>query len=248
MGELPPGEAIHIFANGLKVSRRHLTPQQVERYGGAESGNLHEPEEEAWLGEVLRRSGEAGLFVDGGASLGYYSALVARQKPGWHIRAMEPLPRFRDAVAETLSLNGLDGDRVWIDARALSDTDGEVSFVDRAFGSRVLGPSARAPETPASVASVTLETLLGELGRPITLLKLDIQGHEGAVLQAGRAALAGGQVEALIIGTHGAGLHRDLLSLIGASHTILHEDPAPRGQPDGLIVAMRHETPERKAP
>ena len=248
MGEIPHSNAIHVFANGLKVARRHLTPQQVQRYSSAESGNLHEPEEEALLDKVLRRSSEAGLFVDGGAALGYYSALVARQKPGWHIRAMEPLPRFRDAVTETLSLNGLDGDRVHIDDRALSDTDGEVSFVDRAFGSRVLGPSSRAPETPVTVSSVTLETLLEELSRPIALLKLDIQGHEGAVLEAGRAALSGGQVEALIVGTHGPGLHRNLLALISQSHAILHEDPAPRGQPDGLIVAMLKETPERKSP
>lgn len=73
------------------------------------------------------------------------------------------------------------------------------------------------------------------------MMKIDIQGHELDVLAADPAVLADGRIKALIVGTHGSALFTGVCELLSTDYDIIHRNPAPDYQPDGLIVA-RHRT------
>ncbi|MCT4559361.1 MAG: FkbM family methyltransferase [Pelagimonas sp.] len=231
-----PGH-IHAFANGLRVNRAHLLDLQLERYTAPGASNLHEPEEEQWFGHVLAQAGTDGVFLDVGAAIGYYSALVRRARPGWGVYAMEPLADMRAAYHDTFEINGLPFDDVTIDPRALSDRVGHARYRHVHYGSGlVMGtPAVLRPES--EVQTVPLADVLAQIARPVTLAKIDIQGADLSVLKAARAALASGAVEWIILGTHSADLHAGCLDVLRASHQIVHQDGAPPEQPDGLIVA-----------
>ncbi len=231
-----PGMPIHCFSNGMKVSAARLIPVQIERYTLAGASNLHEPEEEKWFSHVLDRTGSEGVFLDVGAAIGYYSALVARTKPRWKIRAMEPLAEMRDAILETFQLNGLHTDHLTLDPNAVSTRNGNGRFLENNFGSGLVGEGAGGNST-MTVETVEMSSLLMSIGSDVTLMKMDIQGHEAAVLEAALPELEQGHFQWIILGTHGAKLHAACLDLLSGSFTIVHEDGAPPEQPDGLIVA-----------
>ncbi|MEL6257775.1 MAG: FkbM family methyltransferase [Pseudomonadota bacterium] len=184
---------LHTFANGLTLPKALMLEIQLKRYATPESGNLHEPEEERWFERILSETpDDGGLFLDGGAALGYYSALVGRRKPEWDIWAFEPLDRFQAAIVETFRLNGLSTDRLRIDPTVLHTSEEEVSFADQAFGSTADQAMGERADMRQTRQGRPLSGVVREAGRTVTLLKLDIQGHELAVLDRARDVLSEG--------------------------------------------------------
>ncbi|MBE1284789.1 MAG: FkbM family methyltransferase [Rhodobacteraceae bacterium] len=227
----------HKFANGIVVNQAALDPVQIERYTAENASNLHEPVEECWFSHVFERTGEDGLFVDVGAAIGYYSVLVRRAKPGWSIRAMEPWDQMRGALSETFSLNDLAMDGVTVDVRALSSKDGTTRFRTESFGSGISKSRRLFRKSEIKVQTVDPATLLAEIERPVSLMKIDIQGHEVDVLKAAEAELAKGLVQWIILGTHGPEIHDSCLDILSRSFEIVHDEKEPDEQPDGIIVA-----------
>jgi FkbM family methyltransferase len=139
----------------------------------------------------------SGVLVDIGANEGSWTSDVLRIFPGAEVIAAEPGPQPRAVLEERFANHP----NVLIDPRAVSDTTGTAAFhVTRwSVFSSLLAPSANLHElygaTESSteeldtvqVDTVTLDQLVGD--RHVSILKLDVQGGELAVLRGGREAL-----------------------------------------------------------
>lgn len=137
----------------------------------------------------LRRVLQPGaVFVDIGANAGIYSYWAAHCMRGTgRVVAVEPDPEMRRRMQWNISTNGLSC--ISVVGCALSDEEGEISLlVDaRQRGRNTVDRSHAVAEGGARrELRVPCNTLLGvarDLGlERITALKIDIEGHESAVL------------------------------------------------------------------
>ena len=125
----------------------------------------------------------AGVFVDVGAYSGIYTVLACLANPGLQAVACEPNPVKLAQLRSNVRLNGLE-DRVTIVGRALSSASGRARLTIPADDSRATLLPADAGTT-VEVEVTTGDELLG--GRPVDLIKIDVEGLEPQVL----AGLAG---------------------------------------------------------
>lgn len=227
----------YTFGNGIRVRRSDLIPIQLERYASPGNPNLHEPIEERWLlNTFVKELPASPVFLDIGAGIGYYSALVKMRWPEALIFAVEALPRHREAISVTMELNGFNPADVSIYPVALAGSTGTGTFVDEGFGSFL--DSRRRPGVQVQIVRTrSLDSLLQELP-PVHMMKMDIQGAELETLTASPNALARYHVRHAVIGTHGFKLHHEVRAVLEThGYSIVFDDPAPAMQPDGLIIA-----------
>jgi FkbM family methyltransferase len=251
--------AIHTFDNGVRVYDDHLLQQQRERY---RKRNVHEAEEEDIFVNLIRRLPAEGCFVDVGAAIGYYLVLARKLSPRLVIHAVEPLERHRAFLNENAALNGLTNDDFIVHPEGLTSSEGSESFMDRGYGSRIprsekekrvsfstrwkrflerIGlrkPKNRSPIV--TIPTITLDSLVRRIGRPVDLLQMDVQGLEVEVLKGGAHAMAAGDVRTFLIGTHSLPIHQECVERLRASgYTIEIDQPDTKEQPDGIIVARK---------
>jgi len=138
----------------------------------------------------LLRPGD--LFVDVGANFGFWALPAAHR--GCRVIAIEPVPTTRALLAANAARNGL-SDRVQIIAGAVSDSVGSLTVAVPAgeSGQASVHPDAGAELESFTVEATTLDALVGE--QPVRFLKIDVEGHEPAVLRGAARALRSGQVE-----------------------------------------------------
>ena len=252
-------DTAHTFDNGVKIYACQIMPKQRRRY---DKHNLHEPLETSWFQEMIESfKGRGGLFIDVGAAVGYYTIFARLLDSTLRVHAYEPLEDHRRYMTENLALNGMDPATVAIHDQALGAEAGkgvfEVAF-DR-VGSRLAGASMPdsvraglwnrlkgmigrlAFSTRQAVRVTTFDTVVSDLGEPIDLVKLDIQGGEYDLLSGAAQAGGNGTVRRWLVGTHRTPrghTHEPCLSwLADRGYEILFENPAPADQPDGLIAA-----------
>jgi FkbM family methyltransferase len=145
------------------------------------------------------------LVVDVGANIGYLTSLAAaRAGAGGAVAAFEPHP----VVFELLSANisrwrGSDLAPVHAHQLALSDRAGTAQLSsDDSFHAN-MGLSSLEPGTGESLLPVQVARLDEVLaGRPIGLLKIDVEGHEAGVLRGASALLESGRVRDIIFEDH----------------------------------------------
>jgi FkbM family methyltransferase len=139
----------------------------------------------------------SGLVVDVGANEGAWSAHVLRVFPGLEMLAIEPGPEPLSVLEPRFAGYS----NVTIDPRGVTDATGTSTFhrTRASVFASLLPPKAALhdlyalPGSPTEVVetveveTVTLDELVGE--RTVSLLKLDVQGGELAVLRGGRHAL-----------------------------------------------------------
>ena len=150
-------------------------------------GLVERPQMEFLLRNIRER--RCTLFLDIGAHMGTYAITVSKRTPCARIVAFEPDPRNYAHLQANLLLNGLVG---IIEPRpvAISDTDGEVSFV--------LGPPSndvwsqvgegQLDAITIHVPSARLDSILAVRGASVAL-KIDIEGHELIALGGMQALL-----------------------------------------------------------
>jgi FkbM family methyltransferase len=232
---------VYEFGNGVRLHRAHLLALQLQRYAAEGNPNLHEPvEEECMLQAFAAGMPARPVFLDIGAAVGYYAILIKQRWPAARVIAVDPLAHHLAALRDNTRLNGLPADAIEILEMAVGTLTGFADFVDAGYGSS-LADAALAPKGRGlpvlQVRTLPLAALLADCA-PVHLMKMDIQGAELEVLAAAQDALAAGQVQHAMIGTHSRTLHEQVRSLLrGCGFTIVHDDPAPPMQPDGILLA-----------
>jgi FkbM family methyltransferase len=243
-------KGIFTFANGIRLYEADLLPEQLGRYR-TQVAPKHEPVEEKWFDFIIEEAPPGQFtFLDIGAALGYYSVLVRRRIAGARVVAVDPNPEFHDRFLDTLALNGLAPHEVELMRVAVAPNSGTVAFALHRYGAhlapdvvpktRRFWPFRRVSAMPPSFIAVTaidLDGLLTRVGDRVDLAKVDIQGHELAVLESSVRLTEGTGPRTWIIGTHGADVHSGILRLLDRRHDILFEDLTPPDQPDGIVVA-----------
>jgi FkbM family methyltransferase len=222
---------LHVFDNGLRVYKRHLSPVQAARYRVT---NLHEPIEEAWFRRLSLIETSEFRFADVGAGIGYYSILLKLLRPSARVFCFEPLREHAEHLALNLTLNGIDRRGVQIFDLAVCDRVGRQAFHQEDFGSRLMSDGTSAS---SFVDTTTLEAIVAQISGPIDLVKIDVQGDELRVIAGAGSAMS--SIHGWIIGTHSHDLHDACLAeMRSRGFAVLFEDEAPPHQPDGLIVAV----------
>lgn len=202
---------------------------------------LHEVNEMGFVLHMLR-SGD--LFMDVGSNAGSYTVLAAGAV-GSDVIAIEPVPATFTKLQRNILYNDLSNK---VDARCvgLSSEAGALSFTSE------LGPMNRvvlnAEGLPTiSVPVVTMDDLCKD--RVPQIIKIDVEGHEAAVLQGGVATLADERVEAVLMETNASGekfgiFDQDLVEImLGQGFATCSYDainrklsPAARGSSNTLFV------------
>jgi len=158
---------------------------------------LHEFADMAFVLHFLRPDD---LFVDIGANIGSYS-VIAAGVCGARTTAIEPVPATADALAANIALNDL-GRLVTVQRCAVGESRGTVRLstaLDCMNHVLNIGEAEPAQEIP----QITLDELL-DGARP-SLLKIDVEGYEYAVLRGARDTLGAPELQAVIVEANGSG-------------------------------------------
>lgn len=175
---------------------------------------LHEFEDMAFVLHSLRPED---LFIDVGANVGSYTVLAAGVV-GARCICFEPAPQAYRALLDNLRLNDLESR---VDARneCVADVPGEASFTaDLDTVNHVVADSEK-PRQAIRVPVTTLDVALR--GCAPTLLKIDVEGYESAVLAGAERTLRNASLQAVLMELNGSGarygfgdreLHKHLLA------------------------------------
>jgi FkbM family methyltransferase len=154
---------------------------------------------------VLPLLGPGELFVDAGANFGFWALLAGKR--GCRVLAIEPVPPTRARLEANAASNGLGG-AIEVVGAALSDEAGSLtlSVAGGESGQASAHPAQAAGAETFVVPAVTLDGLLGE--RAVRFLKIDVEGHEPALLRGAERVLRAGQVDYLLIELSGGVIGR----------------------------------------
>lgn len=190
---LLPGVVALPYVEGTRLfASRGMTGATGNWYCG-----LHEFAEMAFVLHVLRQDEH---FVDVGANVGSYTVLAAGAA-GARTTAVEPVPSTFEHLRRNVALNGLD-EHVRCRQAGLSDHEGVLRFTNTLDTvNHVLAPGEDLPAVDVPVT--TLDALVSN-DVPV-LVKIDVEGHERAVLAGGERTLADSRLLAVIMETNGSG-------------------------------------------
>jgi FkbM family methyltransferase len=155
-----------------------------------------EPDETKAIRRLLKRDG---VFVDGGANAGWFTALAASiVGPNGTVVAFEPSPQayriLRDAVAGCAHVQAFNF--------GLSDRERELNLFVPPPESGNHNPSIvdyQADSTAVTIRVKPLGAVLEALGiRQVDVLKLDVEGHEPEVLAGCESFLKSGSIRSIL--------------------------------------------------
>ncbi len=148
-----------------------------------------EPETAAALLALFEQAGPGFVLYDVGANVGVYSAMAAAMFEPAAVHSFEPAPTTADILGRIARANDLD---IAVHECALSDVEGAaplyVSPVSDASNSMVAG--FRKATGELTVTTRRLDDVVAETGAPPTIIKIDVETHEPAVLAGARDTLA----------------------------------------------------------
>jgi FkbM family methyltransferase len=186
----------------LTVSRMDNVARTVERLG------VHDLVVTETIWRLLRAGQTA---IDVGANVGYMTlAMMARMRDAGRVFSFEPHPVLYGEFCGNVAGARQRYPKIDVIARneALSDTRGTAwlshppGFDDNrglaAIGVRE-ADDARGHEVPTR----PLDEYAGELGPAVALAKIDVEGHEPAVLRGARGLLERGVIHHMILEEHG---------------------------------------------
>jgi len=145
------------------------------------------------LAGILRERPAPTVF-DVGANTGFYSMAALALAPTACVHAFEPVPRIAQALTTNIMVNGL-SNRVRVNTCAVAEHSGQVELhvPDETWGNATLnvdGFRGLAGHVE-HVEAVTLDDYVAMHAiERIDVLKIDVEGHEDAVLRGARSVLA----------------------------------------------------------
>lgn len=191
-------EDVVLFGSRLRVNAR-------EEIGYARAAKLAQRsavmrDESGVLATLCLLLEPGDTFIDVGANVGLYSAVIARAKRNIYGRmkmyAFEPNPDTVRRLRETLK-----GEDVEIFDCALSNRDGELEFCEAA-GSCSFGVKSRANPFQISgrtlrLAARRLDTI--EIAGDSIVLKIDAETHEREVVEGASGLIRAGRLKAVYV-------------------------------------------------
>jgi FkbM family methyltransferase len=149
----------------------------------------------AWLA-----SQSTGLMLDVGANTGLFSLLTAAANPLIKVCSFEPLESIARILSSNIALNPHFAHRIKVYPFGLSDAAGAFDFYETINDHGLLTTSSSLEINHAKMIgsyrkqTVVTETLdkwsLRLAGSKISLIKIDVEGHEYAVISGGRETIA----------------------------------------------------------
>jgi len=137
---------------------------------------------------LARALPEGGLFLDVGGNIGVYSAALWCLRGNLRGVAFEPIPTTQVLLQSTFELNGVPFD---IERAAVSDREGSLTLSSYEHGLNniwIKNDDGRHPTT--TVRTIALDDWCGvDPNRVPSAIKIDVEGHELAVLQGARRML-----------------------------------------------------------
>jgi len=134
-----------------------------------------------------------GTMVDVGANFGYHAVHCARAVgPTGAVHAFEPDPTAYELLSANVEANGLTG-TIRTHEAAVADHDGEVQFyvAEEAAFSSMTATGRSATRDVLTIPARSLDSFAAEHGiTRIDGLKIDVEGHEAAVLHGAAGLLA----------------------------------------------------------
>jgi len=170
----------------------------VDLRSGTEFRSFYTGEyDELVLRKVMNLIEPGCAVLDVGANIGFWSVPMSRRcsEINGELIAVEPAPTNFERLVRNLEMNGLSGIATCLNV-ALSDHAGEASLSlreDFAAGATTGNDAIVEGTSDFPTVKVKLEradeAILRRLTRRCGLVKLDIEGHEGAFLRGARALL-----------------------------------------------------------
>ena len=158
---------------------------------------LHEVDDMAFVLQMLR---PGDLFLDFGANVGSYTVLAAGGV-GAHVISVEPIPETFKSLQANMLLNNL-SEHVELHCAGLSNKQGELRFtLDQDAMNHVLAEGEQASSVEVPV--LTMDELLQ--GRVPKVIKIDVEGHEKAVLAGAVRTLSDPALAAVVMEVNGSG-------------------------------------------
>lgn len=154
---------------------------------------------------------EGDLVLDVGANIGVYTVVAARK--GARVVAFEPNPEARATLHENLILNEID-DEVRISPNALADFSGPARFTTNLEECNHLNDVAAGAGELVTVRELDS---LEWVDKPVTLIKIDVEGFDEAVLRGARRTLLRDRPVLIIETWAGGSSIRELLASLGYS-------------------------------
>lgn len=139
-----------------------------------------EPVTTDWMFKVMKQRG--GTFVDVGASTGWFTIpMLAR---GYDVLSFEPNPNVVERLKANAALNGVD---LQLTQAAASHEAGKTVFfhnprVPLTSGGSIECATCRNPQR-MEVPTITLDEAVSG---PVSLMKIDVEGHEISVLDGAK--------------------------------------------------------------
>lgn len=168
-------------------------------------------------------------IIDGGAFQGVWASEVAHLFPGSRLVLVEPNPNLRDAIARNVA--GIEPPPTVVEA-ALGEAPGRASlniWRDRRSdaGASLLRHVSGPATVTAPVDVDTLDAICDRLQVRPDLIKLDLQGMEGAALRGGSRAMASAEMMLVEFGCLEAYVERttptELLAIADANGFTLYD-------------------------
>ncbi|MEL7132281.1 MAG: FkbM family methyltransferase [Pseudomonadota bacterium] len=146
-------------------------------------GAVYEPDTLRFLARILARGGD---IICGGAFVGdFFPALSQALTTGAMLHSFEPNPIARDAASHTMLLNTLDN--VALYPCAVGAGTGTLNLQVTRPNGEAMAARAKIVETAAEGQTIEIPVCriddLVDRARQITLLQLDIEGHEPKALE-----------------------------------------------------------------
>jgi FkbM family methyltransferase len=201
-----------------------------------------------WLGSyelgtqlALQRLLRAGdVFYDVGANAGFFTVLAARLVgPSGRVFAFEPVPENVESVREQIELNRLSWCEVVPLAVGAHSGQRTLSYVPGSSAMAHLGPRRLGGELQIQVQAVTLDEFIVHYPFP-SLVKLDVEGAEGEVLQGAMETI--GRGARFILELHSSELAIEVARLLlRAGYVLELLDGSPAERPAGArhLIAQR---------
>jgi FkbM family methyltransferase len=179
------------------VIRVHVESSAVVRL------RLRVVEKEPWTVEWLERKfGPGDAFYDVGANVGVYSLIAATICPSARTVAIEPAPANYDALCRNLALNGATAAVTALPVALAEATRlAQISLADLSPGAADHGFDRQdGGAASVSVLAYSLDDLIREFDLPQpTLVKIDVDGAEDAVLAGATETLRHPGLSSLIV-------------------------------------------------